>query len=185
VDEAENFPSECRHVLERLGEVFGYEAVCKEKGFSGEERLRFHQEHSAPVMASLEAWMKGELAQKRIEPNSGLGQAFRYLLSRWEKLTLFLRVPDAPIENNICERAMKMAIRHRKNSLFYRSSQGARVGDIYMSLIYTAELHGENPFQYLTALLAHEKCAADRPDAWLPWSYRNTMERLEGAAEAA
>jgi hypothetical protein len=136
-------------------------------------------------MASLEAWMKQELEEKRIEPNSGLGQAFNYLLSRWEKLTLFLRVRDAPLENNICERAMKMAIRHRRNSLFYRSERGARVGDIYMSLIYTAELHRENPFEYLTSLLAHERLVADGPSDWLPWSYRATRERFAGATKAA
>lgn len=186
VDEAESFPSECRHVLEQLRVVFGNEARCKEKGWSGEERLRFHQEHSGPVMASLEAWMNEQLDEKQIEPNSGLGQAFDYLLRRWDKLTLFLRVRDAPVENNICERAMKMAIRHRRNSLFYRNRRGARVGDIYMTLIYTAQLHGENPFAYLTALLAHETIVANRPADWLPWTYRTTLERLErGATEAA
>ena len=105
VDEAERCPSECRHVLEQLRVVFGNEARCKEKGWSGEARLRVHQAHSGPVMASLEAWMNEQLDEKRIEPNSGLGQAFNYLLRRWAKLTLFLRVRDAPLENNICERA--------------------------------------------------------------------------------
>jgi len=186
VDEAESFPSECRHVLEQLGVVFGNEALCKENGWRGEERLRFHQEQSGPVLASLQAWMNEQFEHKRVEPNSGLGQAFRYLLRRWDKLTLFLRVPDAPLENNLCERVLKMAIRHRRNSLFYRSSQGARVGDIYMSLIHTAQLHGENPFAYLTALLAHETLVANRPGDWLPWAYRNTLERIEReAAEAA
>jgi hypothetical protein len=186
VDEAESFPAECRHVLEQLQVVFANEALCKEKGWQGEERLRFHQEQSGPVMASLEAWMNEQLAEKRIEPNSGLGQAFNYLLRRWDKLTLFLRVRDAPIENNLCERVLKMAIRHRRNSLFYRSPRGARVGDIYMTLIHTAQLHGENPFQYLTALLTHEKLVAARPADWLPWTYRTTLERLaQGVARAA
>ena len=81
---------------------------------------------------------------------------------------------------------MKMAIRHRRNSLFYRNRRGARVGDIYMTLIYTAQLHGENPFAYLTALLAHETLVAARPADWLPWTYRTTLERRErDAPEAA
>ncbi|PYP84841.1 MAG: hypothetical protein DMF61_18870 [Blastocatellia bacterium AA13] len=49
-----------------------------------------------------------------------------------------LRVPGAPIDNNICERALKKAVLHRKNSLFYRTKNGASVGDL-MNLIYTAE----------------------------------------------
>jgi hypothetical protein len=178
VDEAENFPSECRHVLEQLREVFHNEAVCKEQGWSGQERLEFHQQHSAPIMEDLQAWMKAQFADKRIEPNSGLGDAFKYLLKRWHQLTLFLRVADAPMDNNLCERVIKMAIKHRKNSYFYKTQRGARVGDIYMTLIYTAELAGENPFEYLTAILRHETMAAAAPDEWLPWSYRATLARL-------
>ena len=92
---------------------------------------------------------------------------------------MFLRVPGAPLHNNIVERALKRAIRHRNNSLFYRSQRGAQVGDIYMTLIYTTELAGGNAFHYLTALMSHEKAVADNPGAWLPWNYRETLERLD------
>jgi hypothetical protein len=175
VDEVDNFPAECQHVLEALGEVFKNESTCKKHGLSGQERLQLHQQKSGPVMAKLETWLKAELDEKRVEPNSGIGEAFRYLLKRWDKLTLFLRVPDAPLENNIDERALKMAIRHRNNSLFYRSMRGAQVGDLYMTLIYTAELHQQNPFEYLIALLEHEADVAADPAAWLPWTYRDTL----------
>ena len=182
VDEAENFPAECRHVLEALGKVFKTDEQCKEQVLSDDERLAVHQRDSAPVMAELQRWLRAELDEKRVEPNSGLGEAFEYLLKRWDKLTLFLRVPGAPIDNNICERALKMAIRHRNNSLFYRSQRGAHVGDIYMTLIYTAELHGENPFEYLVALFVNASAVAADPAAWLPWTYRATLARASPAA---
>jgi hypothetical protein len=182
VDEAANFPAECQHVLEALGRVFKTDEQCREQALSDDERLAVHQHDSAPVMAELQQWIIAQLDDKRIEPNSGLGDAFQYLLKRWDKLTLFLRVPGAPLENNICERALKMAIRHRNNSLFYRSQRGARVGDIFMALIYTAELHGENPFEYLVALLAHPAEVAVDPAAWLPWTFRATLARASPAA---
>ena len=182
VDEADNFPAECRHVLEALGKVFKTDAQCKEQALSDAERLAVHQRDSAPVMTELRRWMRAELDEKRVEPNSGLGDAFEYLLKRWDKLTLFLRVPGAPIDNNVCERALKMAIRHRNNSLFYRSQRGARVGDIYMALIYTAELHGENPFEYLVALFVHSADVAADPAAWLPWTFRATLARASPVA---
>jgi hypothetical protein len=182
VDEAENFPAECRHVLEALGKVFKTDEQCKEQALSDDERLAVHQRDSAPVMAELQRWLRAELDEKRVEPNSGLGEAFEYLLKRWDKLTLFLRAPGAPLDNNICERALKMAIRHRNNSLFYRSQRGARVGDIYMALIYTAELHGENPFEYLVALFVHAADVAADPAAWLPWTFRATLARASPAA---
>jgi transposase len=182
VDEADNFPAECRHVLEALGKVFKTDEQCKEQALSDDERLAVHQRDSAPVMAELQRWIRAELDEKRVEPNSGLGDAFEYLLKRWDKLTLFLRVPGAPLDNNICERALKMSIRHRNNSLFYRSQRGARVGDIYMTLIYTAELHGENPFEYLVALFVNASAVAADPAAWLPWTFRATLARASPAA---
>lgn len=175
VDEAENFPAECRHVLEELRIVFRNEARCQKLRLTPEQRLEHHQRQSGPVMERLRKWIDSQLEEKRIEPNSGLGQAFGYVLERWDPLTLFLRVPGAPIDNNICERGLKMAIRHRNNSLFYRSQHGADVGDLYMALIYTAELHGENAFEYLVALFEHERAAAADPPGWLPWTYRDSL----------
>jgi len=186
VDEVENFPRECRHVLEQLGKVFKNEDTCKQKGLTGVERMYYHQQHSGPVIAELKKWIEAQLNDKLIEPNSGLGESFQYLLKRWDKLMLFLRQPDAPLENNKCERVLKMAIRHRNNSKFYRSARGAQVGDCYMTLIHTAVLHNENPFEYLTALMVHDKLVAENPADWLPWTFRATLERLGGhVAEAA
>jgi hypothetical protein len=150
-------------VLESLGKVFKTDEQCRKQALSDDERLAVHQRDSAPVMAELQRWIIAPFDEKRVEPNSGLGEAFQYLLKRWDKPTLFLRVSGAPLDNSFCERVLKMAIRHRNNSLFYRSVRGARVGDIYMALIYTAELHGENPFEYLVALLVHPADVAADP----------------------
>ena len=184
VDEAENFPSECRYLLEMLGRVFKLDELCRTQRLSDDERLRLHQRDSGPVMDELKLWMEAQFSDKRIEPNSGLGDAINYMLKRWDKFTLFLRVPGAPFHNNIAERALKRAIRHRNNSLFYRSQRGAQVGDIYMTLIHTTELEGGNPFHYLTELMRHPKEVADNPGAWLPWNYRETLARLAGELAA-
>ena len=133
-------------------------------------------------MEELKLWMEAEFEEKRIEPNSGMGNAINYMLKRWNKFTLFLRRPGAPLHNNIVERTLKKAIRHRNNSLFYRSQRGAQVGDIYMSLIHTTELDGGNAFHYLTALMRHEKAVADSPGEWLPWNYRESLATLDGPA---
>jgi transposase len=149
VEVTPNFPEECRHVLEELGDLYANDTLAREQGMMPEERLRFHQLHSGPVMDKLHVWLTAQFAEKKVEPNSGLGMAIRYLLKHWERLTLFLRQPGAPLDNNICERALKKAILHRKNSLFYKTENGARVGDLFMSLIHTCELCGANPFASL------------------------------------
>jgi hypothetical protein len=100
----------------------------------------------------------------------------------WTPLTLFLRVPGAPLDNSICERALKKAILHRKNALFYQTPTGAHVGDLFMSLIHTCELAGANPFDYLTALQQHRDALAATPAAWMPWNYRETLAAVTAAA---
>ena len=176
---ADSFPDECRHVLESLGAVYGFDAEAKERCLTAEERLTFHQRHSAPMMEDLRQWMEAQLAEHKTEPNSGLGKAISYLLRHWVKLTLFLRQAGAPLDNNIVERALKKAILHRKNALFYKTMNGARVGDLFMSLIHTCELNRVNPFDYLTELLRHPAEVTVRPAEWMPWNYR------DGSAAAA
>lgn len=168
---APSFPEECRHVLESLGEVYRCDAEARELGLKPESRLVHHQTHSQPVMARLEAWLREKLDGKLVEPNSGLGQAIGYMLKHWEPLTLFLRQAGAPLDNNRCEQALKMAILHRKNSLSYKTLNGARTGDLFMSLIHTCRLNRINPFAYLLAIATHAEEVKLRPSAWLPWNY--------------
>jgi hypothetical protein len=118
-----------------------------------------------------------------VEPNSGLGEAITYMLKHWEKLTLFLREPGAPLDNNLCERALKKAILHRKNAFFYKTQNGARVGDVFMSLIYTAELGHVDAFDYLVALQRHADAVSRNPGQWMPWNYQETLARLTSGAD--
>ena len=171
VEVVNSFPDECRHVLETLRDVYVHDTTARERGLSDEERLSYHQDHSGPLMDELERWMHEQVDQKIVEPNSALGRAIAYMTKRWDRLTLFLSEPGAPLDNNIAERALKKAILHRKNALFYKTENGARVGDLFMGLIHTAELAGTNPFDYLTALLQHTACAQTDPGQWLPWNY--------------
>jgi len=175
VDVAENFPNECRYVLEMLGQVYGHDAEARERGLTPDERLKLHQERSRPVMDRLHAWLEAQLAERRTEPNSGLGQAISYLLRHWQQLTLFLRQAGAPLDNNIVERSLKRAVLHRKNALFYRTLNGAQVGDLFMSLIHTCQLCGVTSFDYLVELQRHAKELAACPAEWMPWNYRETL----------
>ena len=178
----DRFPEECRHVIEALKVIYHNDQVAREEAMSAEARLAYHQAHSQPTMDDLRAWLQRPLDDKLVEPNSALGEAINYLLRRWEPLTLFLRKAGAPLDNNICERALKKAILHRKNSLFYKTRNGAYVGDMYMSLIYTCELNGTNALDYLNQLQLHTSDVAEHPDRWMPWNYR---ENFRAACDAA
>ena len=182
VDVVDNFPAEVRHVLEALREVYRTDALTRARALSAEDRLHVHQVESGPRMVALETWLRQQFDERQVEPNSGLGTAIAYMLKHWAPLTLFLRVPGAPLDNNVCERALKKVILHRKNALFYRSLAGARVGDVFMSLIHTAELNDVSPFEYLVALQQHPQAVELDPSEWLPWNYEATLVELRGRA---
>lgn len=181
VEVAPQFPEECRFVLETLAEVYKNDALCRESRLSPEEQLRFHQTHSGPLMKTLENWLAEQFAQRKVEPNSGLGQAITYMRKHWQPLTLFLRKAGAPLDNNVCEQALKKAILHRKNALFYKTAKGAHVGDTFMSLIHTCGLVGANPFDYLTTLQKHSAVLSHSPEQWMPWNYRETLAHIDAA----
>jgi transposase len=180
VEVAEDFPEECRFLLECLKEVYAFEAATKD--MTPQERLDFHKEHSGPVMDQIWAWIRKLKDGKEVEPSSGLGDAIDYMEKHWQRLTLFLREPGCPIDNNAAERILKRAILHRKNSLFYKTLTGARVGDVFMSLIHSAELSKVNPFDYLVALQRYHVLVEENPEEWMPWNYAATLAGL-GLAE--
>ena len=175
VDVLEHFPKPCHHVIQVLAHVYAQDAHCREHKLTPEQRLLHHQAHSAGPMQDLQRWMNDQMEQRLVEPNSGLGNALRYLLKHWEGLTLFLRKAGAPLDNNLCERALKRAILHRRGSLFYKTVKGAELGDIYMSLIHTCQLCNVNAFDYLQALQIHAQQVQVDAARWLPWNYREQL----------
>jgi transposase len=168
-----------------MSEVYKHDAECKKQQMGPEKRLLYHQERSAPLMEALYVWLNNQLLYHLAEENSGLGEAIRYMLRHWEAMTRFLHVAGAPIDNSLCERAIKIAIRHRRNSLFYKTSQGAMVGDCMMSVIHTAARNNINPFDYLNALQRHAASVQANPRNWLPWNYQETLKQMTGDLKCA
>lgn len=165
----ENFPKECSRVLRSLQLVFLNDGRTRE--MNDEQRLEYHQRHSGPVMESLRDWMREQMLERTVEPNSALGKAFNYLLGNYEELTTFLRVSGTPIDNNEVERALKRFVLLRKNSLFFKTLHGAEISGILMSVIETCKLSQSNPWEYLLALMRNQKEVRKNPGDWLPWNY--------------
>lgn len=173
-----DFPEPCRYVIDQLAEVYKNDAITRKQKMDPPMRLDYHQQHSQKWMDDLEDWCHAQLDERIVEPNSRLGKAIQYMIRHWDALTLFLKEPGAPLDNNICERALKKAILHRKNSMFYKTQNGARIGDLFMSLIHTCQLNGVNALDYLQTLTEHAGRLVACPKLWLPWTYRSTVEAL-------
>ena len=172
MDLVPSFPEQCRFVIEALAKVYHHDKMAKEQALSADQRLQFHQDRSGPVLEGLKEWLKKQLNEQKVEPNSSMGKAITYMLNHWEPLTLFLRIAGAPLDNNLCEQVLKRAILHRKGSLFFKTQHGAYIGDLFMSLIHTCTLNHVNPFHYLTTLQKHSSKLFKNPKQWLPWNYK-------------
>ena len=170
-DIEEVFPSECRVVMDVIKQVFDHDEEARDQRMGPEVRLAYHQAYSQPLMDDLKAWLDKQLEDRLVESNSSLGQAITYMQHHWQTLTRFLSIPGAPLDNNLVERALKLFIRQRKNSLFYRSEHSAYIASVLTSLIVTCMYAGVNVIDYLVALQEHRAEVFADPAAWLPWTY--------------
>lgn len=172
------FPEECGCVIDALALVYKYDAISRKKNMNPEKRLAYHQEKSAPILNALKDWMVKTFEEAQVEPNSSLGKAFKYMLNNWDGLTRFLHIAGCPLDNNFVERTLKVQIMSRKNSLFYKTEPSAAISGKITSLIHTCFENKENPFAYFVAIQKNRVLSDRSPKDWLPWNYRETMERL-------
>ena len=171
------YPKPCGYALDQIGKIYGHEAAAKE--MSDEERLAYHQKQSLPIMSELKEWMERELREKRVEPNSSLGKAMAYFQNHYEKLAQFCQVAGAPIDNNVAEQALKAPAMIRKNSYFFKTSNGACVGGIILSVLISCRLNGRNIWNYLVWVLRNMAEVERNPRAFLPWNYKGEGEGEE------
>jgi len=169
------WPKEAMHVLEMYTSVFYNEKIAIERKMSGEEKLKYHQEHSASIMMDIKKYCDNLLESKKIEPNDVFGKSIAYQNKHWQGLTLFLKVAGAPLTTNSVERSLKSAIRNRKNSLFYKTEWGALVGDIHHTIIETCIQNDVNPMDYLVACQICSEEVRKNPHLWLPWNFVNNL----------
>jgi transposase len=167
----EVFPAESAVVTEALKVVYEHDEEVRAQQLSAQERLVYHQTYSGPIMDTLRTWLEQQTTGHVVEPNSSLGKAIAYLRGHWETLTRFLTVAGAPLDNNVAERALKLCIRQRKNSLFYATEHSAYIASLLTSVIATCLQAGVNALDYLVAVQEHRREVFAHPGAWLPWNY--------------
>ena len=179
VDVATHFPGQVHWVLEHYGLIWHHQSHCQDQKLSGKQRLAYHRQHSLPVMKQIRDWGQQQLDSGDVEANSGLGKAISYFLRHFDGLTAFCTIENAPIDNNIIEQALKLIIRGRKNSLFFKTAAGAAIADVITSVIATAYQAEVNVFEYLVVLQRHQNHVKQQPERWLPWTYQDTLKALE------
>ena len=168
-------------VIDSISQIYDFEKQTKK--MSSEDRLAHHKKHSQPIMIKLKKHL--ENYKKDFEPNSSAGKAIDYMLKRWTELSQFLRYGHTPLDNNEVERALKIPIRNRKNSMFYKTRKGAEIAGFIQSLIYSAAQNNVNPYDYLTSVFTHKDKVEQNPSNWLPWNYHLALELAKGCHEGS
>ena len=163
-------------VMGMIGKI--YDNEYQTKGMTPENRLAYHQEHSAPVMAELQRYLLAQATA--FEPNGVAGKAIQYMLKRWTELTQFLRHGHVPLDNNVTERALKLIIQVRKSAMFYKTLKSAMIASYIQTALYSAAQNDVNPYDYMVIILTHKQAVMKNPSAWLPWKYQAALAELEG-----
>ena len=172
VDILNQFPDEVGIVLNWYKVIWRNDDETKAQQLKPLERLAYHRAHSLPIMQQIRDWGEQQLANEQVEANSGLGKAIRYFLTHYEGLTRFCTVEGAMLDNNRMEAQLKVIVRGRKNSSFYKTLSGAAISDVITSMIATCVSVGTNPFNYFNAIQRHQNQVVASPDDWLPWNYQ-------------
>ena len=155
--------------VRRIDALFEIERATN--GKSPEERLAARHEHSAPLVADLEAWMRSHRA--KLSSNNKVAEAMDYMLKRWASFARFLEDGRVCLTNNAAERALRGIALGRKSWLFAGSDRGGQRAAIMYSLIVTAKMNDIDPQAWLADVLAR---IADHPasklDELLPWNWK-------------
>lgn len=164
-------PDEVVYALEQYQHAWVNEVHCVDNALTAEQRRDYHKAHSLTHLQTLQAWCHEKLDSDAVESNSNLGKAMRYFIRHFEGLSAFCRIPYAPVDNNEIERLIKLIVRARKNSLFFKTAVGAEISDIITSMLAICNESEVNAFDYLNAVQRNQAAVKTSPEKWLPWNY--------------
>jgi hypothetical protein len=114
-----HYPKVCTPILKMFREIYHNDQQTKE--MTDLDRLSYHKENTTSVMSRLRGTLTQLIDDKYYEPNSQIMKAVKYSLKRWHELSVFLREPGAPLDSNSVEQILKIPIRQRKNSQYFKT----------------------------------------------------------------
>lgn len=153
--------------VRRIDAIFDLERSIN--GLPPSQRLAVRQQHLAPLVTSLESWMRA--ARGKMSRHADAAKGIDYMLKRWEAFTRFLG--DGRIcLTNAAERALRGIAMGRKSWLFAGSDRGGQRAAAMYSLMVTVKLNDVDPQAWLADVLGR---ICDHPalrlDQLLPWNW--------------
>jgi transposase len=165
--------------VQRIDVLFEIERAIN--GLTADQRKAARQAQSAPLVASLHAWMREQRA--KLSRHNDLAKAMDYMLKRWDAFARFLGDGRICLSNNAAERGLRGIALGRKSWLFAGSDRGGERAAVMYSLIVTAKMNDIDPQAWLADVLAR---IADHPasklDDLLPWNWKTRQADAQVAA---
>ena len=166
--------------VQRIDALFEIERTIN--GQAPEARLEMRQRVSAPLVADLETWLRGERAL--LSKHAKAAKAIDYLLSsgHWAGFTRFLEDGRVCLSNNAAERALRGVALGRKSWLFAGSERGGQRAAAIYTLIGTAKLNDIDPQAWLADVIARisDTPVSKLPDL-LPWHWTPRKTTVKAA----
>jgi hypothetical protein len=160
-----------RTILRHIRHLFLLERVAWQR--TPEERLRIRREREKPILDKLTRIVKERLLASGLLPKSKFCRALHYYMDLALHFDNYLNHPDARLDNNVAERAIRPLTIGRKNWLFVGSENGGRASATILSLVQTCRNLDINPQEYLEDVLrrimGHPASRIEEllPDRWL------------------
>ena len=175
------YPKDIEWVLETYAVIWKTNSEAEEQEMSDSERLAHHKKHSLPAMEKIKEWALKRHSSPAFQENSAPGKAILYFIENYDKLTLFCVEEAALLDNNRMEEKLKIVIRGRKTSHFYKTVNGAGVANVLLSMIATSDSASANIYEYFIALQRYQDVVKEDPENWLPWNYKKTLAGINSS----
>ncbi|MCP4035337.1 MAG: IS66 family transposase, partial [bacterium] len=181
-DEADKAPLLASIAMGFIDAWYTVEEEAKERGLRGAELLAWRQARAGPVAERFEAWLEDHIEE--LLPSNPVRKAMQYFRNHWKALTHFLIDPEAPLDNNESERALRKVALLRNNSLYASGEDGAVRLCTLWTLIGTCRLIDVEPYGYiewaLTRVVAHPSNRGLAPVDLTPAAYKAAKQEEAG-----
>jgi transposase len=167
-------------IVGQIGLLYAVEKTLREQKAGPQLRAAVRAWQSRPVLARLRRAL--EAVRRRVLPQSLLGQAVDYTLSRWEALIRYVDDGRLEIDNNLCENAIRPTAVGKKNFLFIGHPEAGQRSAVIYSVLGSCRRLGINPAEYLQDIFERlpkaktSEVKSLTPAAWLN-AKRNAARR--------
>jgi len=164
-------------LLAAIQKLYRIERRAKEEHLELPQRLELRQREARPIFEDLGGLF--DAYGKDLLPQSPLGKAVSYAKNQWPAMARYLEVPQAEIDNNSIEHALRGVVMGRKNWLHVGQEAGGERAANLFSLMISCQRLGVEPYAYLCDIVPRLSHHPQR-DIWqlTPRGWRDSRATL-------